>query len=422
LQEKASMVSCASAAIGVCRRIGKGDCSTIAELRDMRVAFDGVFLSAPQTGTGRYLYNLLNALATIDAADEYSIVTSDDVRRRPDIPRGMTWEPIQIGAVGKKRSGLEKVRWEQRTFPKTARKLGATLMHVPYFAPPLYSHGVPAVVTILDVIAQRLPIYRTSMGLRAYSELVARAATRAAAVIAISHHSKQEIVETLGIPPERIFVTHLAPDSRLRPASAHAQQEARHRLGLPGPFVLNVGGMDARKHLAGLIEAFAEVYRQMGDPTLKLFVAGDAARLGASAIFPDWRPLAGELGVLDHIHCARVDEADLATLYSAADCFAFTSLYEGFGLTPLEAMACGAPVVCSERTSLPEVVGDAAILVDPEDTHAVSAAILRVLTSPGSAQSLRARGLARAQTFTWDRTARLTHDVYIQVERAKVSA
>jgi glycosyltransferase involved in cell wall biosynthesis len=388
----------------------------------MHVAFDGVFLSAPQTGTGRYLYNLLNALDSIDPSVEYSIVTSDEVQQRPDIPHSMTWEPIQIGADGKTRSGLEKVRWEQRTFPKTARKLGATLMHVPYFAPPLYAYGVPAVVTILDVIAQRLPVYRTSVSLRAYSELVTRAATRAAAVIAISHHSKQEIVETLGIPPQRISVTHLAPDPRLRPASAQKQQEVRHRLGLPGPFVLNVGGMDVRKHIQGLIQAFAEVFRQMGDPTLKLFVAGDLARLGVSNIFPDWRPLAKELGVIDNVYCARVDEADLATLYSAADCFAFTSLYEGFGLTPLEAMACGAPVVCSDRTSLPEVVGDAAILVNPEDTQAVSAAILRVLTSPETTQSLRARGLARAQTFTWDRTARLTHDVYVQVEQVQVGA
>ena len=107
-----------------------------------------------------------------------------------------------------------------------------------------------------------------------------------------------------------------------------------------------------------------------------------------------------------------LDEVDLSTIYSAADCFAFTSLYEGFGLTPLEAMACGAPVVCSNRTSLPEVVGEAGLLVEPTDPAALSAAILRVLTSAETAQELRARGIARAKQFTWERTARQTLAVY----------
>ena len=129
-------------------------------------------------------------------------------------------------------------------------------------------------------------------------------------------------------------------------------------------------------------------------------------------MFPDWRPLARDLGIGDRIYCAPVAEDDLATLYSAADCFAFTSLYEGFGLTPLEAMACGAPVVCSDTTSLPEVVGDAALLVDPHDTRALSAAMAQILTSTETAQKLRAWGIARAGQFTWERVARQTLDVY----------
>jgi glycosyltransferase involved in cell wall biosynthesis len=176
--------------------------------------------------------------------------------------------------------------------------------------------------------------------------------------------------------------------------------------------VLNVGGMDARKQIAGLLQAFAEVYRQLGHPDLRLFIAGNPAKLGAGALFPDWRPLAAKLGMTDKVICAPVAEEDLAPLYSAADCFAFTSLYEGFGLTPLEAMACGAPVVCSNSTSLPEVVGEAGLLVDPLDVQALSAAILRVLTTPDLAQELRARGLARAGQFTWEHTARQTLAVY----------
>src|SRR4029079_10892980 len=161
--------------------------------------------------------------------------------------------------------------------------------------------------------------------------------------------------------------------------------------------------------------AFARVYERFGDPRLRLFIAGNPASLGTELSQPDWRPRAASQGIADKIICAPVDERDLATIYSAADCFAFTSLYEGFGLTPLEAMACGAPVVCSNKTSLPEVVGDAGLLVDPTDTSALSAAILRVLTSPETAQELRARGFAKAQSFGWERAALQTRSIYEKV-------
>jgi glycosyltransferase involved in cell wall biosynthesis len=378
----------------------------------MRVAFNAQLLSEPRSGTGRYIYNLLDALGKVDASTEIHVLSTHTLAQRPATPATLRWEALPLGGLAARSAAMEKVFWEQRGFPSAARSLKVDLMHVPYFAPPVRAYHIPALVTILDVISQRLPAYRTSLGLRAYSQFVARAAHRASAIIAISHHCKGDIVDLLGISPERIHVTYLAADPRLRPASREAQQELRQRLGLPGHVVLNVGGMDRRKNIAGLIQAFAEVYRQLANPDLRLFIAGDPGKLGGDPLFPDWRPLARDLGVGDHIVCAPVAEEDLATLYSAADCFVFTSLYEGFGLTPLEALACGAPVVCSNRTSLPEVVGDAGLLVDPLDTRALSAAIAHVLTAPESAQELRARGIARARQFTWEQTARQTLAVY----------
>jgi glycosyltransferase involved in cell wall biosynthesis len=378
----------------------------------MRIAFNAQLLVEPRTGTGRYVYNLLSALGRLDLSTEYHILAAQPLPERPETPPTMSWETISVGGFGAKRPGVEKLIWEQRAFPRAARALKADLMHIPYFAPPLRTFGIPTIVTILDVIPQRLPAYRASASQQAYAQLVAGASRHATAVIAISNHCKQDIIETLHIPADRIFVTYLAPDPRLRPAAPNAQQELRHKFGLKGPFVLNVGGIDVRKNTAGLIEAFAEVYRQLGNPDLRLFIVASPAQIGTSVIFPDWRPLAKRLGVVDQIMCTSLDEADLATIYSAADCFAFTSLYEGFGLTPLEAMACGAPVVCSDKTSLPEVVGDAALLVDPLDTRALSSAMLHVLTSPKTAQELRARGLARAQTFTWERAAAETSAIY----------
>ena len=378
----------------------------------MRIALNAQLLSEPRSGTGRYIYNLLDALGWLDSSSEYRILSTRQLTEHPQVPASMRWEVMPPGGLAARSAAMEKLFWEQRVFPRAAHDLKADIMHVPYFAPPRRTYGIPSIVTIHDVISQRLPEYRASMRLRAYTQFVARAAPRAAAVIAVSNHGKQDIADTLGIPPERIYVTYEAPDPRFAPASYEAQLNLRQQLGLAGPFVLNVGGMDARKNIVGLIQAFAEVYRHFGNPDLRLFIAGGPAKLGATALFPDWRPLARDLGIGDHIICAPVAEDDLATLYSAADCFAFTSLYEGFGLTPLEAMACGAPVVCSNRTSLPEVVGEAGLLVDPTAIPALSAAILRVLTSPETAQELRARGIARAGQFTWERVARQTVAVY----------
>jgi glycosyltransferase involved in cell wall biosynthesis len=381
----------------------------------MRIALNAQLLSEPRSGTGRYIYNLLDALGRLDTSSEYRILSTRQLPVRPQVPASMRWEVIPPGGLAAQSAPMEKLFWEQRAFPRTAHALKADIMHIPYFAPPRRTYGIPTIVTIHDVISQRLPEYRPSMGLRAYSQFVARAAPRAAAVIAVSNHGKQDIADTLGIPLERIYVTYEAPDPRFAPAPYGAQVELRQRLGLAGPFVLNVGGMDARKNIAGLVRSFAEVYRHLGNPDLRLVIAGNPAKLGAGALFPDWRPLARDLGIGDHIFCAPVAEEDLATLYSAADCFAFTSLYEGFGLTPLEAMACGAPVVCSNATSLPEVVGDAGILVDPLNIPALSAAILEVLRNPALSQDLRRKSLEQAARFTWDRTASETLAVYKEV-------
>jgi glycosyltransferase involved in cell wall biosynthesis len=380
----------------------------------MRIAFNAQLLSEPHSGSGRYIFNLLDALGQLDTMNQYFILSAQQLSVRPESPANFVWETEPIRGP-KIRPGIEKLLWEQRAFPGAARKLDADLLHTPYFGPPRRTFRLPSVVTILDVIPQRLPAYQDSFSERAFARLAEQASRQASAVIAISNHCKQDIVETLHIPANRITVTYLAPDPRLRPASLEAQQEIRHRLGLHGPFILNVGGMDARKNIAGLIQAFAEVYRQFGNPDLRLFITGNPAKLGSDVIFPDWRPLAEKLGVTDKLMCTPVAEEDLATLYSAADCFAFTSLYEGFGLTPLEAMACGAPVVCSNATSLPEVVGDAGILVDPLNIPALSAAILEVLRNPALSQDLRRKSLEQAARFTWDRTASETLAVYKEV-------
>jgi glycosyltransferase involved in cell wall biosynthesis len=381
----------------------------------MRIAFNAQILTEPRGGTVRYIYNLLDAIGKLSTNHEYHLLSSRGLSQQPETPPNLRWEIAPMGDFALRHPGLEKLIWEQRAFPRAARRVQADVMHVPYFNSPLRTFGIPAVVSILDVIPQRFPEYRTAPSEKAFAELAVRAAHRATAVITISNFCKQDIIDTLGIPADRIFVTYLAADPRLKPASVEAQLELRQRLTLPGPFVLNVGGIDLRKNTSGLIKAFADVYHRLGNPDLRLFIVANPAQPGSTPIFPVWRPLAERLGVADKLLCMSLTEKDLTTLYSAADCFAFPSVYEGFGLTPLEAMACGAPVVCSNRTSLPEVVGKAGLLVDPLDIGAFSAAMLKVLTSPQLAHDLRARGFANARRFSWERAAVETLSVYESV-------
>jgi glycosyltransferase involved in cell wall biosynthesis len=386
----------------------------------MRVAFNGLFLHEPQTGTGRYVYNLLEALGRVDGVTEYTVFSPRDVVARPDTPSTFQWTSLPVGHLRRAGDNLAKVVWEQRTFPRAAKQVDASAMHIPYFASPLRTHGIPTIVTIHDVIPLRLPAYRASPATQAYSQLVARSARNAAMIIANSDHARRDIIEALGIPEQRIRVIRMAPAPSHRPVTDPRQLRAtREKYGVGERFVLNVGGMDQRKNIVGLVGAFAAVYHELNDPDLQLYIAGDPRRLGSSPLFPDWRGLARTFGVAQAIVCAPIDEEDLPAMYSATSCFAFSSTYEGFGLTPLEAMACGAPVVCSDLTSLPEVVGSAGILANPEDPDRFGAAIARVLTSSQLRNDLSARGLARVKQFTWDRVAVETSTLYAEVTGTK---
>jgi glycosyltransferase involved in cell wall biosynthesis len=380
----------------------------------MRVAFNGWFLQRPQTGTGRYVYNLLRSLGRVDGVNEYRIFCPRDLDAKPDTPSTFKWEITPVRRLGASEN-LEKLVWEQRTFPAAAKRTDARVLHVPHFAPPARSQGIPTIVTIHDVINLRLPMYRASPGAQLYGRLVQGAARHAALIITVSEFSKGEILTTVGVPEERVRVVREAPAPQYRRVTDPERLQAVcQKYGVGERFVLNVGGLDARKNVASLVGAFAAVYHQLGDPGLRLFIAGDPTRLGGP-LFPDWRPLAARLSVLDAILCAPVAEEDLPALYSAAVCFAYASLYEGFGLTPLEAMACGAPVVCSHATSLPEVVGNAGILVNAEDPDAFGGAIYRVLTLAPLREDLRARGLVRVKLFSWDQAAVETSALYAEV-------
>jgi glycosyltransferase involved in cell wall biosynthesis len=378
----------------------------------MKIGINALFMQYPATGSGQYLMNLTKSLAEIDDHNEYILFGPQPALHNDKSP--FPYQVRPVAGFARKYENIEKVLWEQITCPAAARAVKADVLHVPYFAPPLFSR-TPTVVTIQDIIPLRLPAYRPTGKIKMYMDLVARAARRATMVIAISEHVRQDIIDKLHIPAKRIRVIYQAIGSEYQPVTDQEKIKAtRERYGLGERYIFYIGGLDQRKNVSQLVRAFAHLQAQIGDPNLQLFISGNPDKQ-KGPLFPDPRPVAADLGMSGQIIYRFVEEEDKPAIYSGASLFVFPSIYEGFGLPPLEAMGCGAPVVCSNRTSLPEVVGDAAIMVDPDDTHALVDAIRSVLTNEALQADLRTRSLERAKQFSWRKTAQGTLAVYEEV-------
>jgi len=382
----------------------------------MKIGVNAQFLQFPATGSGQYLTHLLEALSTIDQHNDYLLLGARPITKAA--PAGYPYHSYPVPGPLAKNKNSEKVVWEQFTGPAAARKEHVDLLHIPYFAPPLIRR-TPTVVTIHDVIPLRLPAYQPNSKIKAYMQLIARAAHHTDMIITVSQHAKQDMMDVLKLPAEHIHVIYEAAGEEYKPVTDPEQiAQARTRYGLGERYIFYLGGLDQRKNVPLLVQAFARLHAQSGDPELKLLIAGNPDKQ-KGPLFPDPRPVAAELGMTDKIVYRFVEEEDKPVLYSGASLFVFPSLYEGFGLDPLEAMSCGAPVVCSNRTSLPEVVGDAALSVDPEDIRALVDAMSSLLNDPAKRAELSARSLQRAQRFNWQKTAQETLAVYEEVIRKK---
>ena len=382
----------------------------------MKIGINALFFQFQATGSGQYLSHLLNALAEVDHQNQYVLLGPQPVQSLP--VKAYPYHVHSVPAPARTSDNLEKIVWEQFTGPLAARQEKIDLFHIPYFAPPFFP-PVPTVVTIHDVIPLRLPAYQPNNKVKAYTYLIAHTAHRSSHIIAPSIHAKQDIIDLLKIPAERIRVIYEAAGPEYQPITdPETLVRARTRYGLKNRYIFYLGGLDQRKNILQLVRAFARLYAQIDDPDLQLLIAGNPDAHKGS-LFPDPRPIAIELGISEHIVYSYIEEEDKPTLYSAASLFVFPSLYEGFGLDPLEAMACGAPVVCSNRTSLPEVVGEAALSVDPDNLEALVDAMYRVLTTIELQTELRARSLQQARRFHWHKTAEQTLAVYEEVLASK---
>jgi glycosyltransferase involved in cell wall biosynthesis len=315
------------------------------------------------------------------------------------------------------RSPWRRILWEQTRLAAVSR--GMDLIHGLAFATPLAS-SCPTVVTVHDLSFLRYAGAFRPFN-RRYLSLITKASTRRAAlVIAVSASTRQDVINLCGVPKEKVVVVPNGVTPEFSPADPAETSAFRQRRGLPSRYILFVGTLEPRKNLVRLLEAYALLRGRQdsdraiggGAPTVPPLVIVGARGWFYQEIFAR----VAALGLTDRVSFPGfVPAEELPWWYRGAELFVYPSLFEGFGLPVLEAMACGTPTITSLASSLPEVAGDGAILVDPEDVEQLAEAMRRVLTSPDLAGQLRARGLLQASRFPWEQTAAATREVYRSV-------
>ncbi len=365
----------------------------------MRVGINAFGLGAGGGGIETYVRNVIRALANVDPTVDYTLFL------QPPLP----CDPIP--GIERMRRVVVRTRYGPLRVPfASARALALShvdLIHVQNAAPLLCPTRV--VVTLHDIAYERYPRFLPEDHVATLRRRVPATLRRAAAIITDSEASKREIVDFYGVPPDKVTVALLAADPIFRPLRDEARlAEVRGRYAAGDRYILFTGDpLQRRKNVKTLVEAYARL-RVAGAVAHRMVLSGDRAAL-ESDIFAAARTA----GCADDLcFIGRVPQEELVAIYNAADLFVYPSLYEGFGLPPLEAMACGVPVIVSNVSSLPEVVGADALTVDPLGVDALATAMARVLNDVDLQANLSAQGLRRAATFSWDVTARILVDTY----------
>ncbi len=374
----------------------------------MKIAIDGIAFSHPQPG-GYHTYtrNLIEQLAQLDTRHSYLLLTD----RQTSFAFPPNW---QVEVVPAHIRGIGVAVREQFSLPARLRSARPSVLHSPCATGPLVKN-CQHVITLLDTLEFTIPLphlrHTRLWAMRSYSRLIQTwLARRASIIITISHYSKEQIAQRFSISPDKFIVTHLA-------AAPHFSQQDRMqaaawayaRFGVQN-YIIALASASPRKNIAHLLKEYSRLEAGLRDrfplvlvfthSSFKVRIAQQAADFGiqSNVIFLD-----------------ALSDQDLSAVFSAARLFVFPSLEEGFGLPPLEAMACGTPVVASNTSSMPEVLGDAALLVSPTKADELAAAMCSVLTTPSLAEELCQRGLMHSKQFSWERTARETLAVYEQV-------
>ena len=377
----------------------------------MHLALNAYFWNRANTGSGQYtrqlVYNLNRLVSDLKVTLVYPQAAGDPG------PEGVP-PSVQVELVPVRAGHLGKVHFEQLLFPRACRKVGADVAHVPYWGSPLQS-PIPLVVTVHDVTTLLVREYHRGFQARLYNSLISAGARAANHVITDSLASKDDIVHHLDVPAERVTPIYLAVDSNYNPETDFLLDMAvRKKYDLSDFYVLYLGGYEVHKNVTTLLLAYTYVAQALGED-YPLVLAG-AKPAHHSERFPNHEQYIRRLGLEAFVAWpGYIDEEDKPAVYRGASAFVFVSRHEGFGLPALEAMACGVPLITSNSSSLPEVAGDAAFVLDPDDERQIGGSIIAAVTQEELAAEMREKGLVQAATFSWQKTATETLLIYDQL-------
>lgn len=362
----------------------------------MRVVLDARTLDDHFPGIGRYTFHLAQALDQVAPDLDLTLVVNPRARSTRFPPLEQALPHVRLIPVPHSPFAPQS----QWLIPRLVRHLRPDLYHSPYYVLPYLTPG-PVVLTVHDTIPTRFPAYFSPPRRLLIRTLKRVAIRRACWLLADSATTARDVITFFGADPARVTVAPLAPASQFRPQPPDVIAALRARYQLPERYVLYLGSDKPHKNLTTLLQAWPQLAEEAArGPGLLLVLAGPLSSRPPWSTLPAVRVL------------GPVPEADLPALYAGARAFLFPSLYEGFGLPALEAMACGTPVLCSRVPALVETMGDAAVLLSPTDSEAWARALHRVLMDDALCARLSERGLDHARTFTWECTARLTVEAY----------
>jgi glycosyltransferase involved in cell wall biosynthesis len=372
----------------------------MAPERPMRTGIDARIAYYSQGGIRHYVLHLITELAKIDRETEYVVL-----RSRKDGQQYSWEESVQTVSCWTP----SHHRWERLALSLEIARLRLDLLHSPDFIPPSFG-SARSVITIHDLNFIHYPQFLTRESNRFYNRQLRWAVSKADHILADSRATMEDLIALVQVPREKVTVVHLAADAQFVPAARHVVTRTLAKYGMQPGYLLYVGTLEPRKNVVGLLEA----YRLLVDEGA---TAGHLVLVGKKGwLYEDIFRQVKALKLSERVHFLhRVPDTDLPPLYSGAAVFVLPSFYEGFGLPALEAMACGAPVVVADRASLPEVVGEAGLLVDPDDPQELADTLARVLGDSELAAAMSVMGQERAATFSWERTARETLRVYRRV-------
>lgn len=374
----------------------------------MKIGVDIRTINKPKSGVGYYVTNLVREFQNIDTTNEYFMISNNnsyelEFKKLDNFVNFKTWVSNENHIVGD--------LWESFYLPRLLLNKGVDVFHGPAFMIPLRSTGFRTVVSIHDVVAFTRP-ETVPRKYALYMKLLLRQVVRKVdKIIAPSISTKNDLVKYLYTPEEKIHVIYDAVSPKYCPtAPGYDREEIKRKFGIRNKYIFFAGNLEPRKNLIRLMEAFSMIRSKLGED-YQLVICGKKGWLYKNILQTYERLRMNNDIVLTNY----VGEKDLLNLYRSADIFAFPTLYEGFGFPPLEAMGCGVPVIASNVSSLPEIVGDAALMVDPLNTREISEAILTLTRSESLRNELKEKGLRQSARFSWEDTARKTLDVYASV-------